>query len=143
MAGRLGRHRGGIFGLCDLIDEHAEALEYDLLTLGLDSYRIGTPELDWWRLMAVVRNLPQGSAIHRAINGTDSMWGLTEHLLATIADALHMGNWQRGGGRGRRPRPIPRPGNDCKKVTKFGGTTTMTFAQAREWLDKRRSPGGN
>lgn len=136
-------HSGGILGLCELIDEHAEAIEYDLLSLGLDSRQIGTPDLDWWRLKAVIKNLPQGSALHRAINGTDALWGLPEHLLATIADALHMGNWQRGGGKGRRPKPISRPGNERKKVTKIGGGTTMTMAQARAWLDKRRSRDGD
>ena len=93
--------------------------------------------------MAVVKHVPQSSALHRAVSGTDAMWGMTEHLLATIADALNMGNWQRGGGKGKRPGPIPRPGNDRKKTTKFGGGTTMTTAQAREWLDKRRSRSGN
>lgn len=142
MAEGCERDVGGIFGLCDLIDEHAEALEYDLLTLGLDSRTIGD-HLDWWRLKAVVKNLPQSSALSRAVNGTDAMWGLSEHLLATVADALHMGNWQRGGGKGKRPKPIMRPGNGGKKVTKFGGGTTMTMAQAREWLDRRRSRDGS
>lgn len=37
-------------------------------------------------------------------------WSITDHLLALQVDYLAMGNWQRGGGHGPRPRPIRRPG---------------------------------
>lgn len=89
-----------------------------------------------------MENLPLSSALYRKVGGPDALWGLTDHLLATVADALHMANWQRGGGKGNRPKPIPRPGRDSKKVTKFGGAT-MTMAQARDWLDRRRSGNGD
>ena len=111
--------------------------------MGLDSQQLGTLALDWWRFKAIVRSLPQSSALNRSMNGTDALWTLTDYLLATVADALHMGNWQRGGGKGNRPKPIPRPGRDNKNVTKFGGSKSMTMAQARAWLDKRRSPDGS
>jgi len=38
------------------------------------------------------------------------MWGLPEHLLALLVDALHVANWQRSsdGSKGRNyPEPIP------------------------------------
>jgi hypothetical protein len=35
---------------------------------------------------------------------------LEAHLLAGAADRLAAGNWQRGGGKGKRPPLIPRPG---------------------------------
>lgn len=112
------------------------------MTLGFNSEQIGTEALDWWRLKAIIRNLPQGSALHRAYAGTDSVWGLAEHLLATIVDTLQAGNWQRGGGKGKRPQPIPRPGAERKKKTKIGGAS-MPLSEAREWLNRRRGHDGS
>ena len=142
MAEGLECHCGGILGLCELIEEHAEAIEFDLLTLGLDSRSIGTVGLDWWRLKAIVKNLPQSSALGRSMNGSDALWGLPEHLLATVIDAIHQGNWQRGGGKGKRPKPIPRPGGDRRRTTKLGGGKQMSMTQARAWLDRKRGTDG-
>lgn len=36
-------------------------------------------------------------------------WGTTDWLLAGVLDVLQGANWQRGGGKGQRPKPIPRP----------------------------------
>lgn len=79
-----------------------------------------------------------GSALHRDIAGADAIWGLTDHLLAAVLDALNSGNWQRGGGKGPRPKPTPRPGRGGRKSTRMGGNTTMSLAEARAWLDRRR-----
>lgn len=41
------------------------------------------------------------------------MWStstMTNLLLASIADIGAMANWQRGGGKGSKPKPIKRPG---------------------------------
>lgn len=45
-----------------------------------------------------------------AISKGESAWGLREQLLALNADLVAGGNWQRGGGKGPRPKPIKRPG---------------------------------
>lgn len=50
-----------------------------------------------------------------AINGDAARWGITEHLLASAVDALHGANWQRGGGKGSRPKPINRPDPRAEK----------------------------
>lgn len=43
------------------------------------------------------------------------------HLLALIADAVNVGNWQRQGKKNAtKPKPIPRPGLDDGK-SKYGG----------------------
>jgi hypothetical protein len=34
---------------------------------------------------------------------------VTEHLLATAIDVLAAANWQRGGGKSPRPKPLQRP----------------------------------
>lgn len=42
-------------------------------------------------------------------------WSMNTHLLALIADVLAGANWQRGGGKGKRPKPIPRPNERATK----------------------------
>jgi len=62
-------------------------------------------------------------------------WGLSEHLLAVVADAVIAGNWMqsRDGQRNRnRPTPIQRPGVVPDKK-KFGGQAE-DIDTIREWL---------
>ena len=60
------------------------------------------------RTAALAAHLPAGSQVWRqAIH--DLAWTDGDYLMATIADALMSGNWQRGGGKGQRPDPVPRP----------------------------------
>lgn len=56
-------------------------------------------------------------------------WETTDHLLAGILDALRAGNWQRGHGKGSRPKPVKRPGDDKR----FG--TAQPVAVMRKILD--------
>lgn len=56
--------------------------------------------------------LPRESATMLAVlpRSEQETWGDNgSYLLALIADYLAEGNWQRGGGRGPRPKPVPRP----------------------------------
>jgi hypothetical protein len=46
------------------------------------------------------------------------VWTVETHLLAGIHDRLAQANWQRGGGKGPRPKPIPRPGT--RNERKYG-----------------------
>ncbi len=118
MAGGLEGHGGGIRSLLDLLDEYEEAVEYDLIALGLRLDDLGTERLTWRDLWVIVNNLPRSSALVRAVAGTDAEWGLLEHLTAVVADAVEVGNWQRQGkASAPKPKPIPRPGakSDEKK----------------------------
>lgn len=135
MAEGLRGHRGGSLGLLDLLEDHWEALDYDLLTLGLDINRIGSPDLDWRRLKAVVRYLPPTSALHRSMYGAQAEWGVTEHLLASAVDALRGANWQRSGGKGKRPEPIPRPGDEDKRKKRYG-TASIPLEEAKAFFDR-------
>ena len=80
--------------------------------------------------------LPPDSATMRAVLGPPDPWGLAEHLLAVIADALHGANWQRGGGKGKRPKPIPRPGvgpeTDEERIG--GHDSALPLDEMAEWL---------
>lgn len=69
-------------------------------------------------LLSFVRGLPAESLTWRethpgrAAEGEWSDVALVPQLLASAVDALNAISWQLGGGRGPRPRPIPRPGVD-------------------------------
>lgn len=59
-------HHGGILGLRLYVAEHAEAITYDLLSLGYHLYDI-PDRLSYWELKAVIAKLPADSALVREI----------------------------------------------------------------------------
>lgn len=133
---------GGILGLLDLIDQHGEAIEYDLISLGMRLRDLGTDKLSWRDLLVITRQAPRQSALARAAHGSDLAWGLTEHLLATAVDALNIANWQRGNeGRkspSRKPKPVPRPGvKDTESTTV--GADPIPMSEFDTWWER----GGN
>lgn len=132
MAEGLGGDGGGIEGLLRLLDEYGEAVEYDLITLGLRLDDLGTERLNWRDLWVIVNNLPRTSALVRAVAGEDAEWGLLEHLAARVADSLEVGNWQRQGkAHAPKPKPIPRPG--AKSETKTFGKDPIPIKDFDAW----------
>jgi hypothetical protein len=84
----------------------------------------------------IVTYLPKDSALVRSIHGEALLWDIQNQLLATIADALRIANWQRAGGkRSERPQPIPRPG--IEKPKKYGGEAVSIEEMAAR-LARRR-----
>jgi hypothetical protein len=67
-----------------------------------------------------LHNLPADSATRRVLDPEASGWGVTEHLLAAGVDALRGANWQRSGGKGAKPKPLPRPGINTTKTEHHG-----------------------
>lgn len=67
--------------------------------------------MSWRRLKILIEGLPRESRLVRSIDPS-SVWGPEAHLLASAVDLLQGANWQRGGGKGSRPRPVKRPGRD-------------------------------
>lgn len=63
----------------------------------------------------MIRHLPADSPLGVALNGEAARWGVLEHLAATQVDVLVAANWQRGGGKGARPKPITRPDPRAEK----------------------------
>lgn len=91
--------------------------------------------LSWADLRDIVMFQPATSALHRAMNPEESPWGLSEHLLAVLADAVIAGNWMQSkdGQKNRnRPKPIPRPGV-VPEHKKFGGKAE-SIDTIRDWL---------
>ena len=82
-----------------------------MIAAGLRWRDIGTGRTNWCDIHAVLTTLHHTSATSRAINGPDAEWGLTDHLLALVIDTTQIGNWQRSGGKGSKPKPIKRPGS--------------------------------
>lgn len=83
-------------------------------------------------------NLPRDSITMLTISPRQEIetWGVTDYLLAIIADHLAAANWQRSG-KGRRPKPIQRP-----KVDKTRRVTVDRDAidRFRAWYAEQ--PGG-
>lgn len=62
-------------------------------------------------LLTLAEQLPDDSALVATHHGGPEFrgWTASRYLLAGIFDAVQAGNWQRSGGRGRKPRPVRRP----------------------------------
>ena len=88
----------------------------------------------------------QGSAVARCELGESAFWTVDTHLLAGVLDALNGANFQRGGGKGKKPSPVPRPGEKPTaeparddSSTLFGGTDgfemdSVSIEEMNEWL---------
>lgn len=73
-------------------------MEFELIKLGLRLRWLGdgTDRLLWHDLMVIVCEC--------------FSWSTADYLLASAVDSLHVLNWQNGGGKGAKPKLVPRPG---------------------------------
>lgn len=142
MAGGGWDHCGGICSLCQLLAEHGEAIEFDLLSMGRRLDDLGTSALSWRDLWVIVRNLGPDSALSRAMFPDLSAWVAgrsSADLLAVIADLLAAGNWQRQGKKGAaKPKRIKRPG--AKSEDKKYGSAPIPIRDFDDWWNN--SEGG-
>ncbi|MEU8889209.1 hypothetical protein [Streptomyces sp. NPDC048442] len=100
------------------VDEHAEALEADLLRhYGLDLLDWHRGGLSSRRLAVLVKHLPRDSAVARELHGEAAEWEVTDHLLASVVDQLAESNWMfatvnqdEDAERLEFPEPVVRPG---------------------------------
>lgn len=126
----LGRHAGGILGLLDLHEQHPEAVEADLIAAGIRWRDLGTTRAHWRDAFVVIATAsPARSALGRA--GNPGGWGVESHLLAAVVDLLALHAWQNGGGKGERPKPIPRPGTPTETRPTIG--TAMPLNDFAAW----------
>lgn len=120
----------GFLSLVQLTDEHGEALEYDLIGMGLRLRDAGSSRFDWRDLWVVCKHLGRDSALYKSLNpDDDTSWSVTEYLLAMLVDNSTARLWQAGGGKGKRPKPLPRPSD----TTKHRGDT-LPAAEMVDWL---------
>lgn len=130
-----GKH-GGIWGLYELVSEYREAVHYDLLALGLSPRLIGTPRFGWDDFAVWVKFMPASSQLFQAVRGPQ--WSAELHMLANIFDTVAAANWQRGGGKGGRPKPIKRPGG--KSGQQFGKAVAFDQVEAFLFARNGRTP---
>ena len=128
--------------------EFCRAVEAELIKVGLRLRWLcdGTDRLNWRDVQVVVLEADQGSAIARCELGESAFWSVDTHLLAGVLDALNGANFQRSGGRGKRPSPVPRPGEKSTaeptrddSSTLFGGTDgfemdSVSIEEMNAWL---------
>ncbi|MCC5781374.1 hypothetical protein CRM73_00125 [Kocuria sp. CCUG 69068] len=139
---------GGITDLAGLLEEHGEAIEFDLLSTGggyrlrwLDSATtMAARDFNWRDLYVIVEFAPRSSALVLSTDGSEAVeWDLTRHLLASMADALNWLQWakteeaQKPGA--NPPEPIQRPGVQSTK--KHYGTGALDEDDMIEWLGDR------
>lgn len=72
----------------------------------------------------LVVDLPEDSCLRAAVQGGSDhrVWTTQTHLLASIIEVLQAANYQRGGGKGQKPKAIVRP-----KVKKKQGAAKSRF----------------
>jgi hypothetical protein len=115
-------------------------VEFDLISMGLRLRDIGTEALTWRDLFVIVRQLPESSALARAIAGPDGEWGLQEQLLAGVLDKVRVLVWQNtaDGHKGlRQPPPIPRPGVAPPAEITYG-SDAISIDEMADWLGWER-----
>lgn len=101
---------GKLPGLVWLLREHGEAVEADFQRYyGIDLAGLWRGEITPRRVMVLAKNLPYGAQTWIAA-GTDNAWTPETHLLSHVAFLLEGANWQRGGGKGKSPKPMETPG---------------------------------
>lgn len=140
MARRLRGDLGGIAGLRELIAQHKEAIEYDLIGLGLRLDQLGTRALSWRDLLVIVNQSPRTSALRRSVVGEQADWGLLEHLTAANFDTLQQLVWLQSadGPKNRnRPKPMARPGVEPAVDEKKFGSNPQSIDDTAAWLQKR------
>lgn len=84
------------------------------------------------RAAVLALQLPAGSATWGSC-GFDAAWSNETHMSATILDVLRGANWQRGQGKGNKPNPIPRPGDETRKKLK----QSQAAANAKRFAARR------
>ena len=122
-----------------MIAEHSEALEADLIRVGLRLRWLGSELLTWRDLLVFVKTAGKDSALAMAWD-VSNMWGMTEQLLAAAVDTLRVLAWQntedaQAGRSWTAPDPIPRPGVTPRaEVNVIGGDEVLPIDEMRARL---------
>ena len=136
--------------LAKVINDHREAVEYDLLTLtGYQLADIGTT-LRWGAVKSFLANIPPDSKLVREymnVTPAEEVWSTrekTNRILADIFDILAQINANLIGiGEGKpakKPKPYPRPWKDKKQENeKHFGRGALPPDELRKWFERKRT----
>jgi hypothetical protein len=98
--------------------------------------------LTWPEFRAFVNHLPPTSALYRVQYPKSYWWTPELGFLAGILHAAQTANWQRGGGKGSRPKmakqPKDRPLSARKRDPKSSDDLTARKQRMEDELAKRR-----
>ena len=132
------------------VDDHREAIEYDLLTLtGHELADVGRT-LSWGALASFLAYERNGSALDRDVNGDASIWSdiiKTNGILADIYDQLAQinANLVAIGSRSKSQpvKPYPRPGieQDGENRRHFG-KGALPVNELEAWFERKRREHG-
>lgn len=120
MARRILGRTGGIYGLLDLVDEHQEAIEFELLVIGRHLDELSSAALSWRDLFVLVRRwqMTPGNAFAASMHGQEvPAW--SEQVLAIVVDMLNGIAFILKRGKGSRPKRLQRWW-EKRKTQKFG-----------------------
>lgn len=108
-----------------------------MIALGLRLRDLGSESFTWSDLRAIVKHLPQDAALRRSTHPEESRWGVSEYLLAVIADSLRWLVWAKTKDAKRnrnKPKPIPRPGEKRKGKGRFKDAVALTLDEVKRRL---------
>lgn len=126
-----------MIGLLDFVEEHREAVAYDLIRLGLRLRDFPSPHLTYGDMAVIVRRAPQDSSIAQSVDPEASRWGLSDQLLALVGDYLAWIAWSKtadGEKNRNRPKPIPRPGVEPDEDIQKFGSDPVPIDELEEFL---------
>lgn len=108
MAGGVLHAAGGISALLRVLREEGveKALAFDLMDRGRSIHDLGSIRMSWVELDAFLTHAPPGAAIRRLRDPLSEFKTAEGTLLSAAVDTLAGANWQRGGGKGPRPKPF-------------------------------------
>lgn len=134
-----------MISLAEFVEEHVEALSYDLITR--TNYQIDDigGALSWSSLHSFIKFLPGDSALARDLGKSSAIWDSrikTNAILADIFDLLQQLNanfvaFASGGKTKQKITPYPRPGREDDNRRKFG-KGAMPLDQLRQWIKERQ-----
>jgi len=128
--------------LVEFIEEHGEALTYDLMTRTCYTLDDVGGALSWRSLYSFIKHLDTNSALARDL-GKSTGWESTLKTNAILADlydllqAINANLVRLGGGKVKNIKPYPRPGKDDNNTTKFG-KGALPVDELHAWIEARR-----
>lgn len=97
--------------------KHAGAIEADFARYySSDIWAdYGAGRIDLRRIKTLVEHLPDDAATWRSVHGEAASWTRADVFAARAVFALEGANWQRSGGKGRRPQFVGPPPSKVKQ----------------------------
>lgn len=129
------RERGGIERCLILLDEHPDAVAYEVMSAGMRLRDLGSDTLTWSDLATLLHYPRERGPLYRIIRGEYADWDHHSALLAEVIDLLALISWQLSGDQqAKQPDPYPRPGADGRQESE-GEVTDDDDAYTIEEMD--------